>query len=198
MFKLLIADDEAGSREWLAHEIPWEENDICLVGPAADGCEAWQLFTLEEPEIILTDIRMPGMDGIELAREAIARCPRTRVLVISGYDEFAYAKSCLEIGVSGYILKPCPREEILRAVLKERDFLLAKRADEQQRAFLEAKLETSMPLLREQFVRDLLRGVVEESALDEQVRFLGLTVDPSQLVVALDLEVEDNAHLYMN
>ncbi|MCL6613590.1 MAG: response regulator, partial [Firmicutes bacterium] len=62
MFKLLIADDEAGSREWLAQEIPWENHDICLVGPAADGTEAWRFFEEENPEIILTDIRMPGMD----------------------------------------------------------------------------------------------------------------------------------------
>lgn len=198
MFKLLIADDEALSREWLAQEIPWEANDICVVGPAVDGSEAWRLFEAEEPEIILTDIRMPGMDGIELARAVLARRPHTRVLVISGFDEFAYAKACLELGVSGYILKPSPKQEILGAVLKERDYLQARRADERQRALLQSRLENNMPLLREQFLRDVLCGTIDEGVLAEQLEFLGLNIQPDKPVVAFYMEVEDAARLYLD
>lgn len=158
MFKLLIADDEPGSREWLAQEIAWEDHDICIVGPAMDGAEAWQLIQEEKPEIILTDIRMPGMDGIDLAKLAMTHYPHSRILVISGYDEFSYAKSCLEIGVSGYILKPSPREEILAAVLKECDILVQRRASDEAQAQMRIQLEASQPMLREQFLRELLQG----------------------------------------
>lgn len=198
MFKLLIADDEAGSREWLAQEIPWEEHEICLVGPAVDGIEAWKMVQDERPELILTDIRMPGMDGIELARSALDMNPYTRILVISGYDEFAYAKTCLELGVSGYILKPSPPEEILQAVLKERNLLIAKRADEAARKLLQSQLENSIPVLREHFLRDLLHGEVEESNLPERLGFLNLSFKPEQPCIALLLEVEDSTGLYLN
>ncbi len=198
MFKLLIADDEAGSREWLTHEIPWENNDICVVGPAIDGTEAWDMFQKEKPELILTDIRMPGMNGIELAKSALATNPHTRILVISGHDEFSYAKACLEIGVSGYLLKPSPKEEILQAVLKERDVLITKRADEEAHRLNQSQLENSLPILREQFLRDLLRGETEESNLAERLNFLHLPIKPKQAFIALTLEAEDNTGLYLN
>ena len=198
MFKLLIADDEAGSREWLAQEIPWENHDICLVGPAVDGLEAWRMFQEENPELILTDIRMPGINGIELARAALAVNPHTRILVISGYDEFAYAKNCLEIGVSGYLLKPSPKDEILAAVLKEREFLIAKRADEAVRHFLQAQLEKNIPVLRDQWLRDLLRGEIDSANLAERLCFLNLPLKTRQLFITLLLEVEDNTGLYLN
>ncbi|MGE5605959.1 MAG: response regulator [Bacteroidota bacterium] len=198
MFKLLIADDEAGSREWLAQEIPWEQHEICLVGPAVDGSEAWRMVQDERPEIILTDIRMPGMDGIELARSALNLNPHTRVLVISGYDEFAYAKKCLELGVTGYILKPTPPEEILQAVLKERDLLLNKRNDEATRKLFQSQLENSIPILREHFLRDLLYGEIEEKDLPERLCFLKLPFQPEQPCIALILEIEDNTGFYLN
>ncbi|MCL6613573.1 MAG: helix-turn-helix domain-containing protein, partial [Firmicutes bacterium] len=135
---------------------------------------------------------------IELARAALARNPRTRILVISGYDEFSYAKACLEIGVCGYILKPTPPEEILQAVLKQRDFLLARQADEQFWASLRHQLDESMPFLREQFLRDLWRGEVEESRLADRLRFLQFGIEPNQPVVALVLEVKDNVDFYLN
>jgi two-component system response regulator YesN len=198
VFKLLIADDEAGSREWLTHEIPWENNDICVVGPAINGTEAWDMFQKEKPELILTDIRMPGMNGIELARAALSLNPHTRILVISGYDEFAYAKACLEIGICGYLLKPSPQEEILQAILKERDVLLAKRADEEARSMLQTQLENSIPILREQFLHDLLHGEIEETNLPERLCFLLLPVIPEQPFITLTLEIEDNTGLFLN
>lgn len=198
MFKLLIADDEPGSREWLAREIAWEDHDICIVGPAVDGVEAWQLIQEEKPEIILTDIRMPGMDGIDLAKLVMMHYPHSRILVISGYDEFSYVKSCLEIGVSGYILKPSPREEILTAVLKECEILVQRRANDEAQAQMRLQLEASQPMLREQFLRELFQGELEENDLRERLGFLQLPLEPEQPVVALVCKVEDHAGLYLN
>ncbi|HEX3045328.1 MAG TPA: helix-turn-helix domain-containing protein [Bacillota bacterium] len=198
MFKLLIADDEAGSREWLAQEIPWEAHDICVVGPAVDGTAAWAMFQAENPELILSDIRMPGMSGIELAQAALTLNPRVRVIVISGHDEFAYAKSCLELGVSGYILKPSPREEILAIILKERDLLLARQADEAERNLLQTQLQNSLPLLREQFLRELFRGEAEASNLNEKLRFLQLPEWVRFPVVVLNIEAENRTLFYRN
>lgn len=198
MFKLLIADDEPGSREWLAQEIAWEDHDICIIGPAVDGIQAWQLIQEEKPEIILTDIRMPGMNGIDLAKLVMTHYPHSRILVISGYDEFSYAKSCLEIGVSGYILKPSPSEEILAAVLKECQILVQKRVNDEAQAQMRIQLEASQPMLREQFLRELFQGELEEKDLQERLGFLQLPLEPEQSVVAIVCKVEDHAGLYLN
>lgn len=198
MFKLLIADDEAGSREWLAQEIPWENHDICLVGPAVDGTEAWRMFNEENPEIILTDIRMPGMNGIDLARAILERSPRSRILVISGHDEFSYAKACLEIGVSGYILKPTPPEEILQAVLKERDLLLARQEDEEVWVLFRNQLQSSIPFLREQFLRELWHGEIEAGVLSERLRFLQIPLDSGQPVMTMVIEVKDTMAFFLD
>lgn len=198
MFKLLIADDEPGSREWLAQEISWEKHDICIVGPAMDGMDAWRLVQEEKPEIILTDIRMPGMDGIDLAKLVMRHYPNSRILVISGYDEFTYAKSCLEIGVSGYILKPSPCEEILAAVLKECQFLVQRRANDEAQAQLRIQLKSSQPVLREQFLRELFQGEMEENSLRERLNFLQLPLRPEQSSIAMVCKVEDQAGLYLN
>ncbi len=198
MFKLLIADDEPGSREWLAQEICWEDHDICIVGPAMDGMDAWRFVQEEKPEIILTDIRMPGMDGIDLAKLVMTHYPHSRILVISGHDEFSYAKSCLEIGVSGYILKPSPREEILAAVLKECQILVQRRANDEAQAQMRLQLEASQPLLREQFLWELFQGELEENDLRERLGFLQLPLDPGQSVAAMVCKVEDQAGLYLN
>ncbi len=198
MFKLLIADDEAGSREWLAQEISWEDNDICIVGPAEDGTDAWQMIQEEKPEIILTDIRMPGMNGIDLAKAVMEKFPYTRILVISGYDEFAYAKACLEIGVSGYILKPSPPEEILATVLKECQFLNQRHVNDEAQTRIRQQLESSLPFLQEQFLRELFQGDLEEKDLTERLGFLQWSINPSEPVIALACKVEDQAGLYLN
>jgi Response regulator containing CheY-like receiver domain and AraC-type DNA-binding domain len=199
MFKLLIADDEAGSREWLAQEIPWEDNDICIVGPAVDGTEAWQMIQEEKPEIVLTDIRMPGLSGIDLAKAIMEKFPCTRIIVISGYDEFAYAKACLEIGVSGYILKPSPPKEILAAVLKECEILYQRRVDEEAQARIRNQLENSRPLLQEQFLQELFQGnLLAENDLAERLDFLRLPVNPKGPVIVLLCRVEDQTGFYLN
>jgi two-component system response regulator YesN len=198
MIKLLIAEDESGSREWLAQEIPWEDHDICIVGPAADGTEAWRLIREEQPEIILTDIRMPGMNGIDLAKAAMERLPYTRIIVISGYDEFAYAKACLEIGVSNYLLKPSPPEEILAAILKECALLGQRRFNDAAEIRMRNQLESSRPLLQEEFLRELFQGELEEPDLTDRLNFLQLSFRPNGPVIVLLCRVEDQTGLYLN
>ncbi len=161
--KLLIADDDRQIRNGLAEGIDWQSQGIDIVLTAADGLEALQLFDRENPEIVLTDIRMPGLDGIELSREIQQRSNTTSVIILSGYSDFEYARQAMRYGVQDYLLKPVEIEELLRVVqaAKDRISRISQLQDEQSlhtRAF------------RENFLNDVLSGkLVDNTRIAEQL-----------------------------
>ena len=113
---LLIVDDEPIITQGLRYTIPWDTYGIKVVGEAEDGKEALEILRKQQVDIVLTDVRMPVMDGIELARTINEQMPRTRVIVISGYDEFEYAREAMRFGVKDYLLKPVDIDELLERV----------------------------------------------------------------------------------
>lgn len=106
MVRVLIADDEPAIRDGLATDVHWTNLGIELVGAAADGKEAKRLFMEHSPELLITDVRMPHKDGLQLIEEVKELASETRCVVISGHDEFAFAQRSLQLGVDDYILKP--------------------------------------------------------------------------------------------
>lgn len=119
MKKVLIADDELLVRVGLKTTFPWEENGFCVVGEARDGNEAIELFDKYEPDILLTDIRMPFIDGIELVQILKERKPSLKSIILTHYDDFNYAKGAIKSGVEDYILKSELTVENLMETLKK-------------------------------------------------------------------------------
>ena len=107
MLKLLIVDDERIIRETMATIIDWNTLDIQLIGTAKDGIEAYNIILDEYPDIVLTDIKMPALSGIELIAKIHEINPQTQFIILSGYGEFEYAKKAMQYGVKHYLLKPC-------------------------------------------------------------------------------------------
>ena len=118
MFKLLIADDERIIRETISNLIDWKSLGIVLVGLAKDGNEAYNMILDECPDIVLTDIRMPGLSGLDLIRKTAEINTGTQFIILSGYSEFEYAKQAMEYGVRHYILKPCNEKQIVSCIKK--------------------------------------------------------------------------------
>lgn len=116
MEKLLIVDDEEWIVEGLKMQLPWEEMGIQLTRTAASGLEALEILKEEEPSIVLTDIRMPDMDGLNLAKHIYERGLACETIIISGYADFDYARQAIAYGVSAYLMKPVIREELKKAV----------------------------------------------------------------------------------
>lgn len=116
--KLMIADDEVIIRQGLSTVIDWKELGITLLEPAASAEEVLERLDAERPHILLTDIRMGGMDGIELSREVKRRYPDTEIIILTGFDEFAYAQQAIHEGVSDYLLKTSRPEEIIKAAVR--------------------------------------------------------------------------------
>ena len=118
MLKVFLVEDETLIREGLRDRIPWEQYGFRFVGEAGDGEMALPLIRKTRPDVIITDIKMPFMDGLELSRIVKEEFPKTKILIVSGYDDFEYAREALTIGVDQYILKPVTRMNI-RKVFEE-------------------------------------------------------------------------------
>ncbi|NLK27345.1 MAG: response regulator [Clostridiales bacterium] len=112
MIRLLIVDDEKVIRDGLTTTMDWEKMDITVVGTAKDGKEALELCELWHPHIVLTDVRMPKMNGLELMKHIKEKMPNIKVIILSGHDEFAYAKEALKYGAVDYLIKPVVAEEL--------------------------------------------------------------------------------------
>lgn len=113
MLKIFLAEDEVVVRATIKRMIPWEELGFELVGEAADGEMALPLLIRQQPDLLITDIKMPFMDGLTLARLAKKEIPGLKVVILSGYDDFNYAKQAIGIGVEDYLLKPITKNALI-------------------------------------------------------------------------------------
>jgi two-component system response regulator YesN len=151
MCRLLIADDEELVRRGLVALIEREAPDLTIVGTAVDGQDALEAARRARPEIVLTDIRMPGLDGLELISRLRAEQPELRCIILSGYDEFAYARRAIGLGVEEYLLKPVDPDDLLATLARARRALTAERHERDL-------LTAARQIAAEQGLRRLLDG----------------------------------------
>lgn len=116
MYKVLLVDDEEIIREGIVNMIPWEKLGIKLQAPCSNAIEAVDSMIDEVPDILISDIKMPQMDGLELIEKALKLYPALQTIVLSGYDEFEFARKAIKLGVKEYLLKPCDKEELQQSL----------------------------------------------------------------------------------
>lgn len=132
MYKLLIADDEYWTREKIRSMIAWEDYQIDFMPPAQDGEEVLQLMAQDRPDILITDINMPFLNGVELVKKVKEQYPEVVVLILSGYDDFVYVKETLMAGAINYLLKPVSKIDLIQAVSKALERISEKEENERQ------------------------------------------------------------------
>ena len=120
MLKIFLAEDEVIVRETIKRMIPWENLGFELVGEAADGEMALPLLLRQKPDLLITDIKMPFMDGLTLAKVAKKEIPGLKVVILSSYDDFNYAKQAINIGVEDYLLKPITKNALIERLTEIR------------------------------------------------------------------------------
>lgn len=189
MYKVIIVDDEAVVRNGLKNTINWNEHGFELIGDYANGREAWDAVELDKPELVISDISMPFMDGLELAGLISAQFPYIKMIILTGFDEFEYAQQAIRLKVSDFILKPITAREI-RALL---DRIKAEMDEERQHredlGRLNNQLMQSLPLLKERFLERLVAVGLGKTEIEERFAYFNLPpASPLYLVMVVDID----------
>lgn len=156
MLKLIIADDEKWVRTTIRSVIPFEKLSLDLSCEAADGIEALELCRQHKPDIMLTDIMMPGLNGLELIREVKHLLPDLRIVVISGYNDFEYAKTAMKYGITDYLLKPIDEEELTQVLERISCELREMRRLEIEKHAEKERYMTALPVVCESFLNQMI------------------------------------------
>lgn len=198
MYKVVLVDDEILTREAIAENTPWEDAGFMLAGTAENGKDAIAIIDSVHPELVITDITMPVMDGLDLSKYIRDNHPGTSVIIISGYNEFEYAKRALSYGVMEYLLKPFTPNEFMNTLVKARESLSKKITKEAQIETLKAEKEMNKTKLQKLFVQDLLEGRATSRNLISQMENFGMsTIFKYQAVVFVAINNAGNFYSAM-
>ena len=170
MYTLLLIDDEAEIRVGLREVIPFEEYGFEVVGEAANGLEGLQKAEELRPDLIITDIRMPLMDGLTMCAEIRKVLPAAQFMILSGYDDFSYARQAIELRTVAYLLKPISAEEFKQMLGGMRDKLDEDFASRRDMVQLKRHYHNSLPLLREMLLNSILSGGISSQRALEAAR----------------------------
>ena len=192
MYKLLIVEDEKWEREGLRAFLNWEDMGIELVGCACNGAEGVKMAKAYQPDIIITDIIMPKIDGIEMSRNIRTFLPDAVILVLSGYDEFNYAKQSFDFNAFAYLLKPIEKREFEDTIEKVLDTLNEKNIHKKEKNLLENQWKNYICTDQDRTFIDLLEGRVELKSIIDYWSMDKLKVLGKKVVVILSLYTDSN------
>lgn len=156
MLKVFLAEDEFIIREGIKNNIDWQAHGYEFCGEASDGELAFPLIQKTRPDILITDIKMPFVDGLALSRLVKKELPETEIIILSGYEEFDYAKEAIQIGVARYLLKPINGETLLQEIDSVAEIILSKQKEKEIREKYQREMEENS--LRDQM--DLFQHLV--------------------------------------
>ena len=156
MLKVFLAEDEFIIREGIKNNIDWQAHGYEFCGEASDGELAFPLIQKTRPDILITDIKMPFVDGLALSRLVKKELPETEIIILSGYEEFDYAKEAIQIGVARYLLKPVNGETLLQEIDSVAEIILGKQKEKEIREKYQKEMEENS--LRDQM--DLFQHLV--------------------------------------
>jgi two-component system response regulator YesN len=173
-YKVFFVEDEVLTREGIRDNVNWEAYGFEFCGEAGDGEMALPLIKMAKPDVLITDIKMPFMDGLQLCKIVRERLPWIKVIILSGHDEFEYAQEAIKLGVTEYLLKPVTEQD-LHQVLQRMAVQLAEEKQEQETLQkLQTEIEENRATLRERFLLKLMMGGVSSGDAMEQGQSLGL------------------------
>ncbi|MCM3631124.1 response regulator [Paenibacillus glycanilyticus] len=192
MFKLIIVDDNKYERMGIRQAVDWAVLGIEVVGTFANGADALASVGELHPDLIVTDIAMPMMNGIVLAERVREQYPAIKIIFTSCHSDFEFAKSAVNLGVYGYVLKPIISGELEAAVRGVLEEMTERERMERERAGMLRQLEGMLPLVQEQFFKELLLGNFrDEGDIRERIDFLRVFVPNNSSFAVLALDVRE-------
>ncbi|HEX2947654.1 MAG TPA: response regulator [Clostridia bacterium] len=174
LLKVLLVDDEYMVRGLLKRCIDWNEIGMEIIGEASGAQEALELTDRLSPDIIFTDICMPYMDGIELSGLVFEKYPNIKIVILTGYEEFEYAKKSLKLGIADFLLKPINDDEIRKSALDMKKKIEAERSHSNEYNRLKTQLEENRPYMKEKFLNEFIRGDIPEAEVSEKLAYFDL------------------------
>ena len=199
MYKIFLVEDEIVIREGIKNKVHWEEEGFKIIGDQSDGELAYPLIIREQPDILITDIKMPFMDGLELSKLLKKDMPQLKIIIISGYSEFGYAQQAIDIGVTEYLLKPVTSNKLMAAV---KNAAVAIEKDREEKQILEQYqflVYQKQGEKRKDFFNTLISGKMSLLQIIEQGEELGINMIASVFCVLLfQFKVQEEMHEHSN
>ncbi|ASA22847.1 response regulator transcription factor [Paenibacillus donghaensis] len=196
MYKLIIVEDEADVREGIIEKIDWASYGFEVVDQAENGQEATESIDRLLPDVVVTDIQMPFMNGLQLAEWIRSRHPATKVIILTGYDEFEYAQKAIKLQIDEYLLKPFSSQELIDVLMKVRSEIEAEIAEKENVYVLSEHYRKSLPLLREQFLSALVSRRLRSDEIAEKSAEYGISLSADWFqasVISVDYIHEEQA-----
>lgn len=184
MFKLLIVDDEEEVRQGLTNKIPWNKYNFELIGEAQNGREALDIIEDNVPDIIITDISMPILNGLELSEYVSINYPTVKTVILTGFDDFNFAQLAIRFGVEDYILKPVLPKDIEELLLKFQVKLEQEIEQRENIKKLKQHFNESFPIFRERFLSLVVEGNIDDDEINGKIAFFNLNLTGKYFVIA--------------
>ena len=194
LYKVFFVEDEIVTREGIRDNVDWEAHGFEFCGEASDGELALPLLQAVKPDVLITDIRMPFMDGLQLSQIVRDRMPTTKIIILSGHDEFEYARKAIKLGVSEYLLKPVSVQDLHNVLQKVASELELEQGEQHALQRLRDQVEENRVALRERFLLRLVTGVASSAEAIEKSQMLGIDfVARCYLVVVIRIEPSNSS-----
>lgn len=184
-YKVLLADDEKQILDGMKNGTDWNAVGYEVVGTALNGLEAWEMIQSLQPDVVISDIRMPFMDGLELAKKIAGRLTRSRMILFSGFDDFDYAQQAIRYQVYDYMLKPVKPEDLQALLLRLHEELDTDIRNAQDAKYLRKVYEENLPLIKEHFFLSLVDGRLSGDAIDYKLQEYGLKFEGAFYAVVI-------------
>jgi two-component system response regulator YesN len=196
-YKVFFVEDEIITREGIRDNVDWKANGFEFCGEAADGEMALPLIRAARPDVLITDIKMPFMDGLQLCKIIHERMPWVKIIILSGHDEFEYAQEAIKLGVTEYLLKPVTVQDLDDALRKIAVQLDQEKREHENLRKLQEQMEENQAALRERLLLKLVVGAISSTEAIEKGQLLGLDlVARNYLVVILKIELGDRSEQF--
>ena len=191
-YKVFLVEDEIVTREGIRDNVDWKSAGFEFCGEAPDGEIALPLIEATQPDLLITDIKMPFMDGLQLCKIIREHMPWIKIIILSGHDEFQYAQTAIQLGVYEYLLKPVSVSDLHKVLQRAVEALDWERIERENLKRLRQQVDDNLALLREKFLRRLVLGGFSSAEAIEQSGQLGLNLLANYyLVVVIQIELTD-------
>ena len=184
-YKVFLVEDEVITREGIRDNVNWEAAGFEFCGDAPDGEVALPLIEEAQPDVLITDIKMPFMDGLQLSKIVRENMPWIKIIILSGHNEFEYAQSAVKLGVTEYLLKPVSAEDLRRVLENLSETLDQEKHERQKLKELQSSVENNLGLRREEFLQKLVMGGISSADAISQSQQLGLNIVARYYLVGL-------------